>query len=116
MLKAWRGWEIQVPAKNCNFIKVSLHICMDDQQQENELTPKEPAVAYNTPASGSIRFFSSHKGQEEEMVNYWASITPAERLRHLHEMIIASYGLTEEMLQHPKLTNKITFIYSGGKQ
>jgi len=53
---------------------------------------------------------SSFKKQEDEMHSYWASITPEQRLRHLHEMIIASFGLTEEKLRNPNLSRSLKIV------
>jgi hypothetical protein len=58
-----------------------------------------------------VRFFTSVQQQEEELIAYWASITPLQRLRHLHEMIIHSYGLTEEKLKNPQLSRSLTIKY-----
>jgi hypothetical protein len=62
------------------------------------------------PKSNRIRFFSSVQEQEDELIAYWASITPIERLRHLHEMIIHSYGLTSEKLKNPNLSRSIKIV------
>ena len=68
-------------------------------------------MAYqNEPRKERIRF-SSFQQQEDEMVTYWASITPLQRLKHLHEMVIASFGLTDEQLEKPNLSNSIKIIY-----
>jgi len=63
----------------------------------------------NTSGKERIRF-SSFQQQEDEMVAYWASITPLQRLKHLHEMIIMSFGLTKEQLRKPELGNSIKII------
>gem|GEM_PF-6042258 len=65
----------------------------------------------STPDKGKsrVRFFSSPKEQEDELVTYWASITPVERMRHLQQLIIKSYGLTTEQIRNPQLSNRITF-------
>ena len=44
------------------------------------------------------------------MIDYWASITPLKRLEHLHEMVIASFGLTEEKIKNPQLSRSLKII------
>jgi hypothetical protein len=56
-----------------------------------------------------LRFFNSPQEQRDEMVAYWASITPEQRLRNLHEMIIRFYGLTDEQIKNPKLSKSLRF-------
>lgn len=70
---------------------------------------KQGADKLNTSGKERIRF-SSLQQQEDEMVAYWASITPLQRLRHLHEMIIMSFGLTKEQIQKPGLSSSIKII------
>lgn len=80
----------------------------EDENKEN-INPGEPESFYNLPANNSIRFYSSFHEQEEEMTRYWAGVTPIQRLQHLHEMIIRSFGLTQKDLNNPILSSKITF-------
>jgi hypothetical protein len=42
-----------------------------------------------------IRIFDSFQQQEDEMIAYWASITPEQRLAHLYEMVKVSFGLPD---------------------
>ena len=58
-----------------------------------------------------IRVFSSFQEQEDEMIDYWASITPLKRLEHLHEMVIASFGLTEGKIKNPQLGRSLKIIF-----
>ena len=81
-----------------------------NEPEEEEKNLKEPQGAYYTPKKERIRF-SSFQQQEDEMVAYWASITPLQRLKHLHEMVIASFGLTNEQLKNPNLSHSIKIIY-----
>ena len=84
---------------------MAYNIPTEENQELNE-----PQAHYNAEGKGRIRFFSSFQEQEDEMISYWASITPLQRLRHLHEMVIASFGLTEEKLMHPKLSRSLKII------
>ena len=77
-----------------------------DSKPENN----KPDATYNATGKGKIRFFSSFQEQEDEMVAYWASITPLQRLKHLHEMVIAAFGLTDDQLKNPKLNRSIKII------
>ena len=57
-----------------------------------------------------IRIFSSFQEQEDEMIDYWASITPLKRLEHLHEMVIASFGLTDDQIENPQLSRSLKIV------
>jgi hypothetical protein len=70
----------------------------------------EPLAAYGKPR---IRFFNSYEEQREEMYAYWANITPIQRMAHLLEMIIMSYGLTPELLAKPRIDKRIKIISRG---
>ena len=47
-----------------------------------------------------IRIFRSFQEQEDEMISYWASISPGQRLAHLYEMIQISFRLPEAGAQN----------------
>jgi len=79
-------------------------------QPEENNNPDKPLPSNNSGGKKRVRFFSSFQEQEDEMVTYWASITPLQRLRHLHEMVIASFGLTDAQLKNPKLSRSIKLI------
>lgn len=83
---------------------------LNNDENNHDESVGEPNPAYHTGMNNRIRFFSTVKEQENEMIQYWASISPIERLKHLHEMIIASFGLSPKELQKPNLNSKITFI------
>ncbi len=80
------------------------------EEPEQSQNINEPTPAYNANANVRMRFFSSFQEQEDEMATYWASITPVQRLKHLHEMIIHSFGLTDEQLKNPKLSRSLRVI------
>lgn len=82
---------------------------MVEENTDNGETVHEPGASYHAPPKKEIRFYSSVQGQEEELLDYWASLTPVQRLTHLHELIIASYGLTEEAVQNHKPSKTIKF-------
>ena len=69
-----------------------------------------PEIPGNDGKKIKVRFFSSCQEQEDELVAYWASITPLQRLRHLHEMVIHSFGLTDEKIKHPNLGRSLKII------
>jgi hypothetical protein len=77
---------------------------------EDDQNLNEPAATYDATGKKIVRFFSSFEEQEDEMISYWASITPLQRLRHLHEMVIASFGLTDEKLKNPNLSHSIQIV------
>ncbi len=85
---------------------------MDYQQpkEDDNENMHEPPVAYSVTPPGRMRFFTSFQQQEDEMISYWASITPLQRLKHLHEMIVHSFGLTDEQLKNPRLSNRLTIV------
>jgi hypothetical protein len=95
----------QKQLKSVTLHRMAYNIPPDENQELNE-----PQAAYNTKGKKRVRFFSSFQEQEDEMISYWASITPLQRLRHLHEMVIASFGLTEEKLKHPNLSRSLKII------
>ncbi len=70
---------------------------------------KEGNKPYKFPKP-TIRIFKHPDEQREEMYLYWASISPEQRMMHLKEMIIISFGLTPEKLANPGLINKITIV------
>ncbi len=82
---------------------------MVEDNKDNEKKVHDPGASYHVPPKREIRFFSSVQGQEEELLDYWATLTPVQRLAHLHELIIASYGLTQEGLQNHKPSKTIKF-------
>jgi hypothetical protein len=79
---------------------------MTEQSQENK-SPDGPNAVIAVAGKKRIRFFASFEEQEDELVTYWASITPLQRLRHLHEMIIHSFGITDEKLKNPNLGHSL---------
>jgi hypothetical protein len=82
---------------------------MVEDDKDNGEKVQDPGALYHVPPKKEIRFYSSVQGQEEELLDYWATLTPVQRLAHLHELIIASYGLTEETLQNHKPSKTIKF-------
>ena len=70
----------------------------------------EPQPAYGIPAKKKLRIFNSFKEQEDEMIAYWASITPQKRLEHLYEMIKISFRITEEEARTVRSNRKLTII------
>jgi hypothetical protein len=71
---------------------------------------QEPEVQYETIShatdSNEITFHS-HQKENEESLQYQASLTPENRMRHLYELICISFGLNSEELRNPKLNNII---------
>ena len=53
---------------------------------------------------------SSFEEQEESMRQYWASITPFQRLQHLHILVKMAFGLTPEKIENTRLNNEINII------
>jgi hypothetical protein len=53
---------------------------------------------------------SSFEEQEESMREYWAAITPLQRLQHLNILVKMAFGLTPEKLENPGLINEINII------
>ncbi len=49
-----------------------------------------------------LRIFTSFEEQEEEMIFYWASISPLERLEHLYKMIQISFRLHNTKIEPKK--------------
>ena len=47
-----------------------------DIPPENNTNLNEREASYPATGKGRIRFFSSFQEQEDEMITYWASITP----------------------------------------
>ncbi len=60
--------------------------------------------------SMKLRIFNSFKEQEDEMVTYWASITPLQRLNHLYEMITISFRLSTDNKTNPNPPRSIKLI------
>ena len=50
-------------------------------EENQELT--DPQAGYSTEGKKRIRFFSSFREQEDEMISYWASIGPASNLSRI---------------------------------
>lgn len=71
---------------------------------------KEPDSVYEVPAKKKLRIFNSFLEQEQEMINYWASITPQKRLEHLYEMIKISYRIIEQQARQVVHPRKLTII------
>jgi hypothetical protein len=71
---------------------------------------KEPEVQYEslrlTNNSTAITFHS-HQKENEELLQYQATLSPENRMRHLYELICISFGLNSEELRNPKLNNII---------
>jgi hypothetical protein len=84
----------------------------DNSEKEESQQLNEPSPYYVVAGKHSIRM-SSFQQQEDEMAAYWASISPMQRMKHLHEMVIASYGLTEDKIKHPNLSRSIKVIANG---
>lgn len=82
---------------------------MAEENMDNGESLNEPGASYHAPPKKEIRFFSSVREQEEELLDYWATLTPVQRLANLHKLIIASYGLTEEELQNHEPAKTIKF-------
>ena len=69
---------------------------MDYKENEEEKREvNEPIAGYGALRGKKVRFFHSFEEQENEMIEYWASISPLQRLVHLNEMIKISFRLTE---------------------
>jgi hypothetical protein len=84
---------------------------MDNSQPHERKS--QLAESKTTFAGKKVRIFSSFKEQEDEMVEYWASITPFQRLAHLYEMVKISFRLSEDEARHIKPSRKITIIKYG---
>jgi hypothetical protein len=85
---------------------------MDTSSEEDMGTLQEFPQTYASFKGGKIRIFNSFKEQEKEMIEYWASISPYQRLANLYEMIKISYGISEEearKLHHFKKINIIKY-------
>lgn len=84
---------------------------MEDQRpSESERSLREPEVRYNALRGKKVRIFRSFKEQEDEMIDYWASITPLQRLAHLYEMVKMSFGITEDEARKRQRHRKVTII------
>lgn len=82
---------------------------MDYKENEEEKQEvNEPAVGYGALRGKKVRVFHSFEEQENEMIEYWASISPLQRLIHLHEMIKISFRLTESDIHSAPHSRKIT--------
>jgi len=77
---------------------------------EENKSLNEPASSYGSLAGKKVRIFNSFQEQEEEMVAYWASISPLQRLTHLYEMIKISFRITEKEARHIQSNRKIHII------
>ncbi len=73
----------------------------------------KPKSANGSFSGKKVRIFNSFKEQEDEMIEYWASITPFQRLGHLYEMVKISFKITEEDARHTHFSKKITIINNG---
>lgn len=66
----------------------------------------------NTKTKGkikrTIKAYSSHEDMENQQVTYWASLKPAETMRQLKKLIVASYDIKSEP-QFSELTKSINF-------
>lgn len=84
---------------------------MDDSKPaDNRGTVNEPSVTYGAMSGKKVRIFNSFQEQEDEMINYWASITPKQRLAHLYEMVKVSFGISEEAARKRQHYKKATII------
>lgn len=82
-----------------------------DKPNDENGALNEPEATYGLPAGKKkLRIFNSFREQEEEMIAYWASITPQKRLEHLYEMIKISFRITEEEARTAKSNRKLTII------
>jgi hypothetical protein len=50
---------------------------------------------------------SSFEEQEDSMRQFWASITPLQRMQHLHILVKMAFGLTPDTIENPGLKNEI---------
>jgi hypothetical protein len=83
-----------------------------DKEDDNKQELNEPHVPYGAVHGKRIRIFHSFQEQEDEMIEYWASISPMQRLANLYKMILISYGLTDEKLRLHKRAKTIQIINS----
>jgi hypothetical protein len=83
-----------------------------DKQDNKKQELNEPHVPYGALRDKKIRIFHSFEEQEDEMIEYWASISPMQRLANLRKMILISYGLTDEKLSLHKRAKTIQIINS----
>lgn len=56
----------------------------------------EPLFSYGNK---KVRFFESAAGQENEMIRYWASTTPLQRLANLYQLIRISFGVSDDRVR-----------------
>ena len=71
---------------------------------------QEPEVHYESisrTTDSPVITFKSHKKENEEILQYQATLSPENRMRHLYELICISFGLNSEELRNPKLNNII---------
>ena len=73
-------------------------------------TVNEPSATYGPLTGKKVRIFNSFKEQENEMIEYWASITPLQRLAHLYEMIKISFRISEEDARKPQHYRKLHIV------
>ena len=78
--------------------------------QDESGESNEPAAGYNAFAGKKVRIFNSFREQEEEMITYWASITPLQRLAHLYEMVKISFRITDEEAARARTSRKLRII------
>jgi hypothetical protein len=78
----------------------------DKPHKENGIV-NEPSPVRGLLSGKKVRVFNSFEEQEDEMIEYWASITPLQRLTHLYEMIKISFRLTEEDMRGKHISGKV---------
>jgi len=69
---------------------------MEDNNHILEQGKTETAAPKKEPR---MRIFKNHDEQREEMYEYWASLTPVQRMAGLHDLIVMSFGLTLEKIK-----------------
>jgi hypothetical protein len=82
---------------------------MDDNNNNNSKVDTGSKPLKNK----KIRIFDSFQQQEDEMIEYWASITPTQRLRHLYEMIKISFRLPDDDLPNRHRSRTVKIIKSS---
>jgi len=84
---------------------------MDNKENEEEKPEvNEPVAGAFSLKGKKVRFFHSFEEQENEMIAYWASISPLQRLVHLNEMIKISFRLNDSDPHDAPKRKKIKII------
>jgi hypothetical protein len=82
----------------------------DNKPKEESEVSNEPHAVYGAWAGKKVRIFNSFREQEEEMIEYWASITPLQRLVHLYEMVKISFRIPDEDARRVHPSKKIRIV------